>query len=247
MVAGGGGRGAECGRGLSTHRRDACATAGRAFGSIGDDVAQRGEGLGVEFFVYRVAASGVDALHAGEGFVVEIAAGDFVEIGEGEAVGLADEDRGHRGVEKVLEEGWGEGWTLMCVAGCWRRPLRSAGGGPLSRRRGGGECVGCGRGLCGVGVHDRPFRLVARMCGVMDAGVGIVLGALGGSRVVARSDRLSRTNRVDARGIFDCEGVEEGKEGTERRGREGHAEDAEKRGVWGGPMETGSPSGLGVG
>jgi hypothetical protein len=78
-------------------------------GGVVDDVIEGGEGLGVEFFVQCLAASGVDALHAGEGFVVEIAAGDFVEIGEGEAVGLADEDRGHRGVEKVLEEGWGEG------------------------------------------------------------------------------------------------------------------------------------------
>lgn len=78
---------------------------------VGDDVAEGGEGLGVELVAHGVAAGGVDALGVGDGGAELVAGGDGVELVEGEVVGPADERGGHGRVEEVLEQVLGElGW-----------------------------------------------------------------------------------------------------------------------------------------
>jgi len=74
-----------------------------------DDVAEGGEGLGVEFFVDGFSAGGVDVFDVGDGAPVLLALGEGVELGEGDVVDLADGDWGEGGVEEVFEEGFGEG------------------------------------------------------------------------------------------------------------------------------------------
>lgn len=55
---------------------------------------------------------GLDRLDRG---LVVLGLGDLGEFGEGEAVDLADEDGGHRGIEEVFEEGFCE---LVVVLWC---------------------------------------------------------------------------------------------------------------------------------
>lgn len=62
------------------------------------------------------------------------------------------------------------------------------------------------------------------MCGVIDAGMGIVLGALGGSRGKSWSAWILRTRVVSVGWFFVFRG-----EGTDGGGGGGHAEDAERR------------------
>ncbi|MCR9075070.1 MAG: hypothetical protein NXI07_03435, partial [bacterium] len=70
-------------------------------GGILDDVAEGGEGLGLEFFVDGLAAGGVDVFDVGDGAPVLVALGEGVVLVEGDVVGLADGDRGEGGVEEV--------------------------------------------------------------------------------------------------------------------------------------------------
>lgn len=68
-------------------------------------------------------SGGVDGLDGADGGLVGVALGDGVELGEGEAVDLADEDGGHRGIEEVLEEALCKfGRELWCV--CLRLRVR---------------------------------------------------------------------------------------------------------------------------
>ena len=67
-------------------------------------VFEGGEGLEVGLGFDGLSAGIVDGLdHADRGSVV-LGVGDGVELREGEAVDLADEDGGHRGIEEVLEQ-----------------------------------------------------------------------------------------------------------------------------------------------
>ncbi len=72
-------------------------------GEVGG-VAEGGEGLEVGLGVDGGGSGGVDGLDGADGGLVGVALGDGVELREGEAVDLADEDGGHRGIEEVLEE-----------------------------------------------------------------------------------------------------------------------------------------------
>jgi hypothetical protein len=70
-----------------------------------------GEGLEVGLGFDGLGAGIVDGLdHTDRGSVV-LGVGDGVELREGEAVDLADEDGGYRGIEEVFEEVFGEGWA----------------------------------------------------------------------------------------------------------------------------------------
>jgi hypothetical protein len=60
------------------------------------------EGLEVEVGVDRCGSRGVDGLDVADGGLVVVALGEFGELCEGEAVDLADEDGGHRGIEEVF-------------------------------------------------------------------------------------------------------------------------------------------------
>jgi len=93
-----------------------------------------GEGLEVEVGVDRFGSGGVDGLDGADGGLVVVASGEFGELWEGEAVDLADEDGGHRGIEEVLEE-------LFCEFG-WGRKTPSVATRHLPRKPGGGEVVG---------------------------------------------------------------------------------------------------------
>ena len=59
-------------------------------------------------------AGGVDGLNGLDRGLVVVGLGEFGELSEGEVVDLADEDGGHRGVEEVFEELFGEGgqWAV---------------------------------------------------------------------------------------------------------------------------------------
>ena len=82
-----------------------------------------GEGLEVEGGVDRFGSGGVDGLDGADGGLVVVALGEFGELWEGEAVDLADEDGGHRGIEEVLEEALCKfGSELWCV--CLRLRVR---------------------------------------------------------------------------------------------------------------------------
>jgi len=76
---------------------------GVEIGGVLDDIAECGEGLGLEFLVDGLAAGGVDAFDVGNGAPVLVALGECVELGEGDGVYFADEDWRHGGVEEVLE------------------------------------------------------------------------------------------------------------------------------------------------
>ncbi len=71
---------------------------GTKIGCVLDDVAEGGEGLGLEFVVHRVAAGGVDVVDVGEGALVVLGRCDGVEFVEGKVVDLADGDWGEGGV-----------------------------------------------------------------------------------------------------------------------------------------------------
>ena len=108
-----------------------------------------GEGLEVEGGVDRFGSGGVDGLDGADGGLVVVALGDGVELREGEAVDLADEDGGHRGVEEVLEE-------LFCERG--RRKTPSVATRHLPRKPGGGEVVGGLWCVCvRLRVHGAPL------------------------------------------------------------------------------------------
>lgn len=74
----------------------------------GDDVTQDGEGLGSQVGVDGGLAGCVDGFDGGDGLFVGVGFGDGDELGEGDVVGCADEDRGHHRVEEVFEEALGE-------------------------------------------------------------------------------------------------------------------------------------------
>ena len=67
-----------------------------------------GDGLEVGLGFDGWGSGGVDGLDGADGGLVVFALGEFGELWEGEAVDLADEDGGHRGVEEVFEEGFGK-------------------------------------------------------------------------------------------------------------------------------------------
>lgn len=77
-------------------------------GGVCDEVAEGGEGLGLEFFVDGVAAGGVDVFDVRDGAAVLVALGQRVELVERDGVDLADGDGRHGRVEEVFEEGFGE-------------------------------------------------------------------------------------------------------------------------------------------
>ena len=58
-------------------------------------------------------SGGVDGLDGGGCGAVVFGLDDFGELGEGEAVDLADEEGGHRGIEEVFEELFGELWCVL--------------------------------------------------------------------------------------------------------------------------------------
>ncbi len=88
-------------------------------------------------------SGGVDCLDCGGRVDVVFALDDFGQLGEGEAVDLADEDGGHGGVEEVVEEGFGE---------LGRRKTLTPALSPRER----GEELGFGALWC-VCVHFAPF------------------------------------------------------------------------------------------
>jgi len=120
-------------------------------GGVGDDIAECGEGLGLELFVDGLAAGGVDAFDVGDGAPVLVALREAVELGECDVVDFADEDGRHGGVEEVLEQRFGEGgrkrgirdWGLG-ISRRWGRPLRADFVGPPPHGARGGTR---GRGL----------------------------------------------------------------------------------------------------
>ncbi len=73
---------------------------------------ERGEGLEVEVGVDRFGSGGVDGLDGADGGLVVVALGEFGELWEGEAVDLADEDGGHRGIEEILEDRFSQLWCV---------------------------------------------------------------------------------------------------------------------------------------
>ncbi len=75
---------------------------------IGGDVAEDGEGLGLEVGSDRRVAGGVDAFDGGGGLLVGVGVEDCFELFEGEVVGLADLGWGHGGVEEGVQEWFGE-------------------------------------------------------------------------------------------------------------------------------------------
>ncbi|MFK7760499.1 MAG: hypothetical protein AB8C13_11220 [Phycisphaerales bacterium] len=84
-------------------------------GEVGG-LGEGGEGLEVEVGVDGGGAGGVDGLDGADGGLVVFALGEFGELWEGEAVDLADEDGGHRGIEEVFEEALCKlGGGLWCV------------------------------------------------------------------------------------------------------------------------------------
>lgn len=91
---------------------------GGCFCCVGDEVAEGGEGLGLEFFVDGVAAGGVDVFDVRDGAAVLVALGQRVELVERDGVDLADGDGRHGRVEEVFEEGFGE-WRKR--GNSWRR------------------------------------------------------------------------------------------------------------------------------
>ena len=114
--------GGEFGLGVGRHRRDACATGGggKSGGGLVREVGgllEGGEGLEVEVGVDRGGAGLVDGLDRFGGDAEVFGVGEVAELWEGEAVDLADEDGGHRGIEEVFEETLCEfGRRLWCVA-----------------------------------------------------------------------------------------------------------------------------------
>jgi hypothetical protein len=100
-------------------------------GGVGDEVAEGGEGLGLEFFVDGFAAGGVDVLDVRDGAAVLVALGQRVELVERDGVDLADGDGRHGRVEEVFEEGFGEGRKRgnrdlgLGISRRWGRPLRA--------------------------------------------------------------------------------------------------------------------------
>ena len=82
-------------------------------------------------------AGGVDGLDRFDGVAVVGGVDDGVELREGEAVDLADEDGGHRGVEEVFEETF-----CQFGGGGWRRKAPSVAARHLPRQDGGGARVG---------------------------------------------------------------------------------------------------------
>ena len=106
--------GGEFGLGVGRHRRDACATGGggKSGGGLVGEVGgllEGGEGLEVEVGVDRGGAGLVDGLDRFGGDAEVFGVGEVAELWEGEAVDLADDDGGHRGVEEVFEELFCEG------------------------------------------------------------------------------------------------------------------------------------------
>jgi hypothetical protein len=117
---------------------------------------ERGEGLEVEVGVDRFGSGGVDGLDGADGGLVVVALGEFGELWEGEAVDLADEDGGHRGIEEVFEELFGERG---------RRKTPSVATRHLPRKPGGGEVVG--------GLWCVCLRLIVHGAPLVECGWGL--------------------------------------------------------------------------
>jgi len=75
---------------------------------VGDEVAEDGQGLGLEVGVDGGLAGCVDAFDGGDGLLVGLGFGDGEELVEGQIVGLADDRWGEGGVEEGFEERLGE-------------------------------------------------------------------------------------------------------------------------------------------
>ncbi len=113
-----------------------------------------GEGLEVGGGFDDWTAGLVDGLDRIDGGAVVFALGDFGELWEGEAVDLADEDGGHRGIEEVFEE------ALCQFSGELGRGRRtpSVAARHLPRKPGGGEGFGGLWCVCvRLIVHDAPL------------------------------------------------------------------------------------------
>tara|TARA_R110002073_G_scaffold104622_4_gene236608 strand:- start:299792 stop:300505 length:714 start_codon:yes stop_codon:yes gene_type:complete len=139
---------------------------GELVGEVGGFL-EGSEGLEVEVGLDGWGSRGVDGLDRFDRGLVVGGLGECVELREGEAVDLADEDGTHRGIEEVLEEGFGEGREGRALTPALSprergevedplRPLR----GHLPHRRGGGGRGGVLLCVCvRLALHCAPLCL----------------------------------------------------------------------------------------